>query len=184
MRAPHSLTLTPTPLPQGEGFENPSPCGRGDGVRAGFRLVPSYMIFSAPPRLRGVLSVRSGQHRGFTLIELLLVLTLVALLASLVAPVVTNTIQHARESALKEDLFTLRKAIDDYYADTGAYPADLEVLAQKRYLRKIPADPMTDRRDTWVLVHAEDAKGKDGGVIDVHSGSEEKGGDGVPYKEW
>lgn len=124
------------------------------------------------------------KQRGFTLIELLLVLTLIALLASLVAPVVTGSIQRARESALKEDLFTLRKAIDDYYADTGAYPADLEVLVQKRYIRKVPVDPMTDRRDSWILVRAEDAKGKDGGIIDVRSGSEEKGGDGVPYKEW
>jgi len=134
--------------------------------------------------------------RGFTLIELLLVLTLVALLASLVAPVVTGSISHAKESALKETLYTLRKAIDDYYADTGGYPADIDVLVQKRYLRKFPLDPFTGNKDSWVLVRADTAgdgksgdgksagDGKGGGIIDVRNVSEEKGSNGVSYKEW
>ena len=127
----------------------------------------------------------TGNARGFTLVELLLVLFLVALLASLVAPVITGTIGRARESALKEDLRTVRKAIDDYYADKGTYPADLEELVTKRYLRKIPPEPITGRRDGWVLVHADDQGGhKTGGVIDLHSSSEGKDSDGVAYKEW
>jgi len=123
--------------------------------------------------------------RGFTLMELLLVLALIALLASLVTPVVTGSIHRARESTLKENLFTMRKAIDDYYADNGGYPAELELLVQKRYLRKIPTDPITDRRDSWVLVRTDDdSQGKGSGIIDVHSGSDEKDGNGAPYKEW
>lgn len=123
--------------------------------------------------------------RGFTLMELLLVLALIALLASLVAPVVTGSVHRARESTLKENLFTMRKAIDDYYADNGGYPAELELLVQKRYLRKIPADPVTERRDSWTLVRADDSgQSKGGGIIDVRSGSEEKDANGVPYKEW
>jgi general secretion pathway protein G len=123
--------------------------------------------------------------RGFTLMELLLVLTLMALLASVAVPVVTGSVQRAKESTLKENLFAMRKAIDDYYADNGGYPAELELLEQKRYLRKIPADPLTDRRDSWILVRTDDeSRDKGSGIIDVRSGSEEQDGNGVPYKEW
>jgi general secretion pathway protein G len=120
---------------------------------------------------------------GFTLMEMLLVLLLVALLASLVAPVVTSGIQRARESTLKEDLYALRKAIDDYYADLGAYPPELDELVKRRYLRRIPPDPLTEKRETWVLVRAEDEKGKPG-IVDVRSGSEERASDGSYFKDW
>lgn len=126
-----------------------------------------------PMRLRGL--------RGFTLVELLLVLFVVALLASLVAPVVTGSIQRARESSLKEDLHVMRKAIDDFYADTGRYPESLVQLVEKRYLRKVPVDPMTDKVETWIEVKGE---AKDTGVMDVRSGSEGKSPDGVPYRDW
>lgn len=122
--------------------------------------------------------------RGFTLIELLLALLLVALLASLVTPVVTGSVQRARESTLKEDLYAMRKAIDDYYADTGGYPPDLESLVTKRYLRRVPVDPMTERRDSWILTLAEGDGDKGNGIVDVHSGSEEQSKDGTYYKEW
>ncbi len=142
--------------------------------------------FSAPLRLRGeIFSFQSRRITGFTLIELLFVLLIVALLASLVAPVVTNSIGRAKESTLKEDLKVMRKAIDDYYADTGKYPAELNDLVTKRYLRKIPVDPVTESRDTWKLVQAEDSKtGAAQGIIDVHSGSEEKASDETYYKDW
>lgn len=120
--------------------------------------------------------------RGFTLVELLLVLFLIALLASLVAPVITGSIGRARESTLKEDLHTLRKAIDDFYADNGRYPSDLDELVKKHYVRKVPKDPMTDRVDSWIFQKVDDAK--NGGIIDVHSASEEKDSDGVAYKDW
>lgn len=123
--------------------------------------------------------------RGFTLMELLLVLVLIALLASVAMPVVTSSVHRARESTLKENLFTMRKAIDDYYADNGGYPAELELLVQKRYLRKIPADPLTDRSDSWTLVRTDDdGQSRGSGIIDLHSGSDEKDGNGLPYKEW
>ena len=123
--------------------------------------------------------------RGFTLMELLLVMLLLALLASLAAPVVTGGIQRARESTLKEDLYTLRRAIDDYYADTGAYPPELEELVKKRYLRRIPPDPLTEKRDTWVLVRSEDDRaGKASGILDIRSGSQERANDGSYFKDW
>ena len=124
-------------------------------------------------------------RRGFTLVEMLLVLMLIALLATLVTPVVTGGLARARESTLRADLYALRKAIDDYYADTGAYPPELDELVTKRYLRRIPPDPVTESRDTWVLVRAEDDKAaKGGGILDVRSGSPEVARDGSPFKDW
>jgi len=126
--------------------------------------------------------MKQRQHAGFTLVELLLVLFVIALLASLVAPVVTGNIQRARESTLKEDLLVLRKAIDDFYSDTGRYPENLALLAEKRYIRKIPIDPITEKANTWVEIRGE---GQNAAVVvDVRSGSEEKSLDGVPYRDW
>lgn len=123
--------------------------------------------------------------RGFTLVELLLVLLLVALLASLVTPVVTGTIVRARESTLKTDLYALRKAIDDHYADHGAYPQELDELVRKRYLRRIPPDPITEKSDTWVVLRSDEAAaGKTNGIHDVRSGSAERASDGSYFKDW
>ena len=122
--------------------------------------------------------------RGHTLIELLLALFILALLAGLVAPMVTGGIQRAKESALKEDLYRMRKAIDDYYADTNAYPVELEELVRKRYLRSVPADPLTESRESWRLVWSEEAGGDPKGIIDIHSGSDAIDGDGVAFAEW
>ena len=123
---------------------------------------------------------------GFTLIELLLSLLLVALLASLAVPVVSGGITKARESTLRADLYALRKAIDDFHADNGAYPKELDELVTKRYLRRIPPDPVTERRDTWLLVRAEADKAgaPAGGIFDVRSGSTEQASDGTYFKDW
>lgn len=131
---------------------------------------------------------RRRDSRGFTLIELLLSLLIVALLASLVTPVVVGSIHRARESALKEDLYAMRKAIDDYYADAGTYPTELDELVTKRYLRRVPVDPITEKRDTWVFTRTDseknDKSGKSSGIVDVRSGSKEKASDGSYYKDW
>lgn len=124
----------------------------------------------------------TGRARGHTLIELLLALFIVALLAGLVAPMVTGGVHRAKEAALKEDLYRMRKAIDDFYADTGAYPPELEVLVRKRYLRRVPVDPLTESRETWRLVWSEDEDLR--GVVDIRSGSDEVDTDGVAYAEW
>lgn len=113
--------------------------------------------------------------------ELLVVLALIALLASVIAPVLTGSIARAREAALKEDLQVMRKAIDGYYGDRGEYPADLDTLVQKRYLRRVPVDPLTERIDSWRLVKAEHERG---GVMDVRSGSDEKSSEGEYYRDW
>ena len=120
--------------------------------------------------------------RGFTLIELLVALTIVALLLSLVAPHFTASLARADEAALKEDLYHLRDAIDKHFADTGHYPTSLEELAAKKYLRSVPADPLTQSAATWIVVPPADTSlGK---VFDVRSGAAGVGRNGKPYGEW
>lgn len=130
-------------------------------------------------------SMRHGERKGgFTLVELLLVLLLVALLASLAAPTVIESIGRARESTLREDLHVLRKALDDYHADHGRYPVQLDDLVDKRYLRRIPPDPMTGEK-TWQVVIDEPEEGEEtGGIRDVHSGAEGQARDGAYFKDW
>ena len=104
--------------------------------------------------------------------ELMVVMVLIAILASLAMPVVMNSIQRSREAVLKENLFIMRKAIDDFYVDTGSYPEEIEQLVEQRYLRNIPVDPITERKDTWRIV-------RDGAaIIDIQSGA-----DGQPSTE-
>lgn len=120
--------------------------------------------------------------RGFTLIELLVALTIVALLLSIVAPRYFGGLARADEAALKENLYLMRDAIDKYFADTGKYPASLDELAAKKYLRAIPLDPMTQSPTTWLVVPPADTKL--GAVYDVKSGASGAGRDGKPYEQW
>jgi general secretion pathway protein G len=119
--------------------------------------------------------------RGFTLVELLIVLLLIALLASLVMPVATRSVEQAKESALKEDLHVMRKAIDDFYANTGHYPQSLAQLVEKRYIHLIPVDPLLDHAKSWIEISAGEPGG---GISDVHSGAEGNDSDGKPYRDW
>lgn len=133
--------------------------------------------------------IKTGKHTGrrsggFTLMELLVVLALVALIASLVTPIVSGSILRAKEATLKENLTVMRKALDDYYADNARYPLTLTTLAEKKYLRKIPVDPFTERDDSWIEVREESEGDTESGIIDVHSGAEGKTQDGQDYREW
>jgi general secretion pathway protein G len=99
--------------------------------------------------------------------------------------VVSGGISRARESTLRADLYAMRKAIDDFHADNGAYPKELDELVTKRYLRRIPPDPVTERRDTWVLVRSQDEKAAQAsGISDVRSGSADQASDGSYFKDW
>jgi general secretion pathway protein G len=123
------------------------------------------------------------RRNGFTFLELLFVLAIVALMAGIAVPMFGGSIDRARESALKEDLHAIRKAIDDYYANVGKYPEEISVLVQKRYLRSIPVDPISEKRDNWIYAREESERGQ-GGIIDVHCDSDQAGSDGRPYREW
>ena len=120
--------------------------------------------------------------RGFTLIELLVVMSIIALLLSIAAPRYFNSIQKSKEAVLRQDLSTMRDAIDKYYGDNGKYPDTLDDLVSKKYLRQLPIDPITDQGYTWVMVPPADAD--KGGVYDLHSGAAGNGHDGTPYADW
>jgi len=122
------------------------------------------------------------QGVGFTLIELLVVFAVIALLVSIVAPRYFNSVEKSKETVLKQDLSTMRDALDKYYGDTGKYPDALEDLVSKKYLRKLPVDPITDSAETWTIVPPEDTE--KGGVFDIHSGAPGNGRDGTPYSSW
>lgn len=134
-------------------------------------------------------STRTGEP-GFTLIELIIVLSIIGLLVGLGLPQYKSAMVKARETVLKENLFILRRLIDQYAQDKGKYPASLQALIQDSYLRAIPVDPMTRLSTTWIEVRElpspEDPMlAEIPGVIDVKSGSDDKSPiDGTPYSTW
>lgn len=119
---------------------------------------------------------------GFTLIELLVVLGIVALMLTLAVPRLFPTIDSAKESILLENLRATRATIDQYYADTGRYPESLEQLVEKKYLKAVPLDPITESAATWVVVPPEDES--KGLVLSIGSGAPGTDRHGIPYLEW
>ncbi|MFL6605497.1 MAG: type II secretion system protein [Steroidobacteraceae bacterium] len=119
---------------------------------------------------------------GFTLIELLVVMLIIGALLSIAVPRYFKTLEHARETVLKQDLSILREAIDKHYADLGKYPDTLTALVDTRYLRAVPIDPFTKLTDTWTVVASDDPDHE--GVRDVHSGAPDSATDGTPVANW
>ncbi|HEY1091306.1 MAG TPA: prepilin-type N-terminal cleavage/methylation domain-containing protein [Burkholderiaceae bacterium] len=126
---------------------------------------------------------RALRHRGFTLIELLVVMAIVGLLASIVAPRYIHSLQKSRETALRSSLAVMRDAIDQYAADKGRYPESLTELAAARYIRAVPEDPISGRRD-WVEVPPPGDIVMAGQLWDIHSAATGPASDGRRYTEW
>jgi len=124
---------------------------------------------------------------GFTLIELLVVLSIVVILASLGMAGYSHAITRAKEATLKEDLFRLRDAVDQYYADKAQYPQSLDTLVTDGYLRAVPKDPFTNSADTWQQIPSEPDPNNptaQPGIYDIKSGSEATALDGSKYADW
>ncbi|MGA9062262.1 MAG: type II secretion system protein [Terracidiphilus sp.] len=130
---------------------------------------------------------RHRTQSGFTLIELMVVMAIIAILATLAVPYFAAALKHAREAVLREDLQTMRMAIDSYTMDKQKAPQSLDDLIQDGYLKTIPEDPMTHSKDTWVTDTSDAMYSLDEtepGITDIHSGSDEQGSDGQPYSSW
>lgn len=128
-----------------------------------------------------------GRDEGFTLIELMVVMVLIITLASIGLTVYGNSVTRAREATLKEDLFRMRDALDQYYADKNKYPASLETLVEDKYMRAVPVDPFTNSAETWQTTMSQPEPGNpsaEPGVYDVKSGSDAVALDGSRYADW
>jgi general secretion pathway protein G len=123
------------------------------------------------------------RKKGFTLIELLVVMSVIATLLTIAVPRYFQHLDRAREASLRESLAVMRDALDKYRGDTGNYPETLEELVTKRYLRKVPPDPITESSESWVLVPPPDAPGQRK-IWDIRSGAEGQGMNGSDYSSW
>ena len=126
-------------------------------------------------------------RRGFTLLELMIVVSIIIILISVAVPSYQQHVQRAREAVLREDLYQMRSAIDQYSLDKLRAPQSLDDLVSAGYLREVPLDPFTSKRDTWVVVQEDVVLSVDQnqpGISDVHSGSTLASSDGSAYSSW
>lgn len=140
------------------------------------------------PTLTGKLSRgRTRWQRGFTLIELMVVMAIISVLLAIALPIYQKSIIRAKESVLKNNLFTLRTMIDEYTVDKQKAPESLQTLVSEGYLRQVPRDPITNSDTTWRVIMEDNAIGGSNsspGVFDVKSGSEKTSLEGTPYADW
>lgn len=141
----------------------------------------------AKGRIDASRSAERDSERGFTLLELMIVMTIIGLLAAIAIPSYVNNVRRAKEAVLKEDLHTMREAIDSYTVDKQKAPQSLDDLVQSGYLKTMPVDPITGRSDTWIAAQDDTLSSIDQtepGISDVHSGSQATASDGTSYNTW
>ena len=122
------------------------------------------------------------RRSGFTLIELIVVMAIIATLLTIALPRYFGSVERSKEVTLRQSLNVMRDAIDKFNADTGRYPEKLEDLVEKRYIRAIPLDPITESVETWVIVPVPSAMAQ-GAVYDIRSGAKGNASDGKPFAE-
>ena len=148
---------------------------RGDGA------IRKVLAVSSSPRLL----VSPSRTRGFTLLELMIVISILVILAMIGIAQYQKTVLAAREATLREDLFQMRKMLDQYAADKGELPDSLDKLVEAGYIREVPTDPMTDAKD-WQTEFGDDPNSTEGsqGIVNVRSASGEQAADGSRYSDW
>ena len=129
---------------------------------------------------RSIRTGKAGNAHGFTLIELMIVISIIGILATIAVPSYQSSLMKARETVLRQDLFTLRELLDHHRADKGKYPASLDALVAAGYLRAIPKDPFTNLSSSWQEI----LEPTEGGIFDVYSGSDLMGTNGTAYNKW
>jgi general secretion pathway protein G len=138
--------------------------------------------------VHSIRSRRAKGEGGFTLVELMIVMAIIMILSSIAIPSFVKSVRKAKEAVLKEDLHTMRNAIDSYTVDKEKAPQGLDELVQAGYLKTLPVDPMTSRSDTWITSQSDtmtDIGETQGGMDDVHSGSQDVSSDGsTTYNTW
>jgi general secretion pathway protein G len=130
---------------------------------------------------------RRSRQRGFTLIELMVVISIIVILMSVAIPRYQASILRARETVLRDDLYTLRSVIDQYTLDKQKAPQSLQDLVDSGYLKQLPIDPFTNNRESWVPMTDDSIMSPDQsqpGIVDVHSGSEQNSSEGTAYSSW
>ena len=137
--------------------------------------------------MREVRKKNNKGTRGFTLLELMVVMSILLILVSIAVPMYQQQIHRARESVLRQNLFTLRTLISQYTLDKQKAPQALEDLTPG-YVKPIPTDPITGQAD-WTVEQCEDTisspdQQDEGGVCDVHSSSNQIGSNGTAYSTW
>jgi len=141
----------------------------------------------SPTQLRERARVAKGWQRGFTLIELMVVMAIISIILSIALPIYTKSLIRAKESVLRNNLFTMRNMIDEYTVDKQKAPESLQALVSDGYLRQVPQDPMTGSDSTWRVIMEDTPVGGSNnppGIFDVKSGSDKTSLEGTPYSEW
>jgi general secretion pathway protein G len=133
--------------------------------------------------------IRSGNRRqfGFTLIEMMIVMAIIVILIGIAVPYYQKSILRAKESVLRNNLFTVRQVIDEYSYDHQKAPQALADVVTDGYLRSIPIDPMTGTNQSWVVIMEDPntaASQNEPGIFDVRSGSDKASLDGSKYADW
>ena len=144
-------------------------------------------ITAAPARRHASAKASAALARGFTLMELLIVITLIVILAGIAISSYSTSVRRAKEAVLRENLFRMNEALDQYLADKGKWPPDLSALVTENYLRQIPKDPITDSADTWQTQMSEpDPSNPDEvpGISGVKSGAAGTSLEGTNYSDW
>ncbi|MBM3768855.1 MAG: type II secretion system protein [Acidobacteria bacterium] len=130
--------------------------------------------------------IRSGE-RGFTLVELMVAMAIVLVVLGIAVPQYNKAVLRAKESVLRQNLFSMRTVIDEYTYDKQKAPQQLEDLVKDGYLRQIPFDPIAGNNTSWKVIMedgASSANQTEPGIFDVKSSSPKTSLEGTPYSEW